>query len=154
MNKQTSDAQTTDAPGATKSAERAETVARIGNLVVWGLVALLTAALGVILIPLHAPGGFLIPVAPAIALAANYLLPRLLYAGTGWVIARFLPAALWAVIALIASSPTGDGDLLISGNSHSSGVGVAYLGLGALGAVLGIVFSSPAMRRTRRGEEA
>lgn len=114
---------------------------RWANLIVWGLVALAATVLGIILIPLHLPGGFLIPIAPAIALAANFFIPKMLLAGTGWAAARFIPAVLWIALALIGSTPTGDGDLLISGDSHSSVVALAYLGLGALGAVLGIIFA-------------
>lgn len=114
---------------------------RWANLAVWSLVALAATLLGIILIPLHLPGGFLIPIAPVIALAANFFVPKMLLAGTGWAAARFIPAVLWIALALIGSTPTGDGDLLISGDSHSSVVALAYLGLGALGAVLGIIFA-------------
>lgn len=125
---------------------------RWANLVVWTLVALLATALGVILIPLHLPGGFLVPIAPLIGVAANFLLPKLLLAGTGWRGTRFVPAVIWLLVALVGSTPSSDGDLLISGSSHSSVVGLAYLGLGALGAVLGIIFAASPMRRPRRGD--
>ena len=127
-----------------------DTAVRWTNLVVWTLVALLATALGVVLIPLHASGGLLLPVAPIIGLAANFLLPKVLLRGTGWSGTRFIPAAIWAVVALVGSTPTGDGDVLIAGSSHSSVVGLAYLGLGALGAVLGIIFAASPMRRPRR----
>lgn len=141
-----------DPPSGVADRQRYDTVVRWGNLVVWTAVALLVTGLGIVLIPLHASGGFLIPVAPVVALAANFLLPKQLLAGTGWRGTRFVPAAIWIVLALVGSAPTSDGDLLISGNSHSSGVGLAYLGFGALGAVLGIIFASSPMRRPRHGD--
>lgn len=131
-----------------------DAILRWGNLVVWALIALLATALGVILIPLHLSGGVLIPVAPAIALAANFLLPKPLLTGTGWSATRFLPAAIWALVAFAGSAPTTAGDLLIAGNSHSSAVGLAYLGLGALGAVLGIVFAASPLRRAQQADNA
>lgn len=125
---------------------------RWANLLVWSLVALLATALGVVLIPLHLPGGFLVPVAPLVALVANYSIPKLMLAGTGWSGTRFIPSVVWVVIALVGAAPTGNGDLLISGDSHSSAIGLAYLGLGALGAMLGILFAASPMRRPKRDD--
>ena len=133
--------------------ERSDPAVQWANLIVWTLVGLLATVLGIVLIPLHASGGFLIPISPVIVLIANFLLPKLLLTGTGWTGTRFIPAAIWAIVALVGSTPTSDGDLLISGSSHSSAVGLAYLGLGALGAVLGIIFAGSPLRRLRRAAQ-
>ena len=125
---------------------------RIANLAVWSIAAALLTLIGISLIPFTL-GRILLPVAPALALAANLWLPRQMLAGTGWGWAKYLPALLWVVISVAGSMVTGDGDLLIPGSGYSSAVGVAYLGFGALGAVLGVAFAGTdlgAMRRSMR----
>jgi uncharacterized membrane protein YhhN len=121
-----------------EAASGSETATRVGNVVVWTLVAALVAVIGMLLIPLTTAGGVRIPVAPVIALAANIMLPRLLYRGSSWGWSAFLPALVWL------------GDLLIPGNSYSGVVGLIYLAAGAMGAVMGVALARMSPRRARR----
>ncbi|WP_153504302.1 hypothetical protein [Cumulibacter manganitolerans] len=151
MDQKTADAVTvTDRRRAVEKPAGAETATRVGNVVVWTLVALLVAVIGMLLIPLTTPGGVRIPVAPAIALAANIVLPRLMYHGAGWGWATFLPALAWLVVVLAGASVSSDGDLLIPGNSYSSVVGLIHLAAGAMGAVMGVAVARMSPRRRRR----
>ena len=127
---------------------------RIGNLVVWSLVAVLAAIIGMLLIPLTTAGGVRIPISPVVALVANLVLPRMMWRGTGWGPATFLPAAIWFIVVLAGASATSDGDLLIPGNSYSSVMGLVHMAVGATAAVMGIAIAKMSLRRRRASEKA
>lgn len=127
-----------------------ESAVRWGNLIIWTLVAIAAALLGVFLVPLTTPGGVLIPIAPLVVLIANVALPRQVYLGTGWGWTKAVPAAVWIIVALAGAAVSSDGDLLIPGDSHSSLVGLAYLALGAMGAIIGLVLAGTDLRRLVR----
>ena len=118
------------------------------------MVTFLVSVIGMLLIPLTTAGGTRIPISPAIALAANIVLPRMLFRGTGWGWTTFLPGIVWLVVILAGASVSADGDLLIPGNSYSSVVGLIHMAAGAMGAVMGIAVARMApRRRSREGSE-
>lgn len=127
-----------------------ETAVRWGNLVVWSVITVLVTLLGVLLIPWTTSGGTSIPVAPLVPLVANFVLPRMMLRGTEWRWSRFVPAVLFIVVTLVGSTPTSGGDLLIPTVSHSSVVGLAFLGVGAMSAIAGIAFAATDLRSFRR----
>lgn len=106
------------------------------------LIALLLAVWGAFLVPLRL-GGVPVPACLVVAAVGNVALGvaggRLL--GTAGAVA---PGVVWVVVALMLGSKRGEGDLVVPG----TGMGTAFLAVGALAAAVGYGVSSA---RSRRG---
>jgi hypothetical protein len=112
-------------------------VSRAAALALWGVLAVVVAAwlavVEVLWLPLRVRG-VLVPVSIAAAVLGNLVLVFLAHRLSRSRVVAVLPAAVWLVVALEASRPRPEGDLLIVGGGTTGGVNLAFLLLGILSA--------------------
>ena len=118
---------------------------------VWTLVCILLNLLSIALVPFEVGTGFLLPIALPLVAVVNIVLPKVFARGVGIAWTRYLPAAIWIVLAVVAATPRSGGDLLLPSNSYSAAISLLYLGIGAMTAVVGIVLARSEPGATRRG---
>ncbi|QHB99651.1 hypothetical protein EK0264_04695 [Epidermidibacterium keratini] len=141
----------TQAP--TDAAEQVRSPGVIGWLsaVVWTFVCVLLNLLTIALVPLEVGTGFLVPISLLLVAIINLALPKVFARGVGIPWTRYLPAAIWIVLAVVAATPRSGGDLLLPSNSYSAAISLLYLGIGAMTAVIGVVLARTELSSFRRG---
>jgi hypothetical protein len=129
-------------------------VSRAVALLGWGVLAVAVAAwlsvVEVLWLPLRV-GGVLVPVSVAAAVLGNVVLVFLAHRLTGSRVVAVLPAVVWVVVALAASRPRPEGDLLIVGGGAAGGVNLAFLLLGIVSAGFAVARVVAGHRRGRPG---
>mgnify|MGYP001611980180 CR=1 FL=1 len=90
------------------------------------------------------PFGYPVPVAPALALAANVLLARAAARAAGTARGAVGPAVVWLGVVMVFALPGPLGDVVVPGNAR----GVVFLVIGMLSAV-GAVSLSGTKRASR-----
>jgi hypothetical protein len=105
----------------------------------WSLLAVIAAAwlavVEVFWLPLRI-GGWLVPVSVLAAVVGNLLLVDLVRWGSRSRAVALLPALTWAAIAAAATMRRPEGDLLVVGSGGLGAVGLAFLLLGVLAALV------------------
>jgi hypothetical protein len=109
----------------------------IGWAVLGVVLATWLAVVEVMWLPLRV-GGLLVPVSVVAAIAGNLLLVDVVLRRTRSRAIAVLPAVAWAAVALAATMRRPEGDLLIVGTGGLGVVGLAFLLLGAVAAVLAV----------------
>jgi hypothetical protein len=116
-------------------------VTRAAALLGWGVLAVVVAAwlsiVEVLWLPLRV-GRVLVPVSVAAAVLGNLVLVSLAYRVSRSCVVAALPAVVWVVVALAASQPRPEGDLLIIGGGTAGGVNLAFLLLGIVSAAFAV----------------
>lgn len=97
------------------------------------LGATVLAVIECFLLPLRF-GSVPVPLSIPVAVALNLWLPRVAHRTTGWRTSGVAVAVAWVVIAVVASMPRPEGDLIIS----STWRGIGFLLLGALAAAYAV----------------
>ena len=114
---------------------------RVAALAGWSVLAVAVAAwlsiVEVLWLPLRV-GGVLVPVSVAAALLGNPVLVFLAFRVSRSRAVAVLPAAVWVVVALAASSRRPEGDLLILGGGATGAVNLAFLLLGIVSAAFAV----------------
>jgi hypothetical protein len=129
---------------------------RQARLVGWAALAVIVACwltlVEILWLPLRI-GGVLVPVSVVAAVGGNLLLVGGAYRLSRSRVVAALPAAVWVVLALLASQQRSEGDLLVVGGGALGWVGLAFLLLGVVSAVfaVGRLVSAPRRRRARAG---
>jgi hypothetical protein len=125
---------------------------RPGVLLGWALAAVVVAGwlalVEVFWLPLRI-GLIPVPLSVVAAVAGNLLLVSLAHRWSRSRVVAVLPAVVWVLVALAASMPRPEGDLLIIGGGRAGYVNLAFLLLGVVAAALAVgqVFSRPGRRR-------
>lgn len=97
------------------------------------LGAAVLAVIECFLLPLRI-GSVPVPVSIPVAVALNLWLPQVAHRMTGWRTSGVTVAVAWVVIAVVASMPRPEGDLIIS----STWRGIGFLLLGGLAAAYAV----------------
>jgi hypothetical protein len=110
-------------------------------LTVWSVLGVALAAwlalVEVLWLPLRI-GGLLVPVSVFAAVVGNLLLVDLVLRRTTSRSVAVLPALTWVAVAVAASMRRSEGDLLIVGSGGLGAVGLAFLLLGGLAAMVAV----------------
>jgi hypothetical protein len=133
---------------------------RSAALLGWSLLAVVVAAwlsiVEVLWLPLRI-GGVLVPLSIAAAVLGNLLLVPGAYRLSRSRAVGVLPAAVWLVVALGASQPRPEGDLLLIGGGSTGAVNLAFLLVGMVAAAFAVarILGGPrrGTRRPRPGED-
>ncbi|PRZ41018.1 hypothetical protein CLV47_11251 [Antricoccus suffuscus] len=108
------------------------------GVLIWCVVTLAIAVLGVFFVPLATSGGVHIPISLLVVVVANVLLPSVFTRGLELAWAWFVPPLIWVIVVIPSASLTGDGDILLPGSpAYSSTLNLIYLGLGVVAAIVG-----------------
>ena len=124
----------------------------------WGVLAVVLAGwltlVEILWLPLRI-GGVLVPISVPAAVVGNLVLVAGAYRVSRSRVVAALPAVVWIALVLLASQQRPEGDLLIVGGGALGTVGLAFLLLGVVSAVLAVarVISGPRRRRRAPGEE-
>jgi hypothetical protein len=122
------------------------TAVAVAGVVVWCLVAGLSAVLEVLLIPVYI-GRFIFPIAVVIALVANIAIPRLAHQvlDSGWAV--LLPMVVWVLTVIwLAFFNTSHGSVLVPGAGDDEYVGLAIFFGGTLAAAIGVLYENSRSR--------
>jgi hypothetical protein len=109
------------------------------GVLVWCLVAVLSAAIEVLLIPLHI-GRYVLPITVVVAVIGNYLLPRFSHRmlASSWAV--LLPIAAWVVAAIaLGFTNTSRGSVIVPGGGSDEYVGLALFFGGTLAGAIGVI---------------
>ena len=120
---------------------RLPAVPRALTLAVWSVLGVAVAGwlavVEVLWLPLRV-GGLLVPVSVVAAVVGNLLLVDLLLRWSRSRVVAVLPALAWVAVAYAATLRRSEGDLLIIGTGGLGAVGLAFLLLGMLAAVVAV----------------
>ncbi|SHH47382.1 hypothetical protein SAMN05443575_3944 [Jatrophihabitans endophyticus] len=146
-----------DARAATVEPGSGDAAPELHPALAWTGVALVTASgaaaawLESLLVPYYV-GAALVPVTILLALASNWVLPRLARALVPRTVAAVLPFVAWlAVVFFVAAGGRPEGDVILPGGSAVEYVGYAVMLGGALVGTLSVVTSAPPPQRRPRG---
>jgi hypothetical protein len=123
-------------------------VSRAVSLVLAALAAVLVAGwlalVEVFWLPLRV-AGVLVPLSVLVAVVGNYLLVVGALRLTGSRVVAVLPAVVWLVVAVSATTRRPEGDLVAVGSGGLGAVTLAFLGLGVVAAAfaVGRVLAAP-----------
>ncbi|MGY1725625.1 hypothetical protein ACI79J_01510 [Geodermatophilus sp. SYSU D01062] len=116
-------------------------MSRLPGLVLAGLAAVLVAGwlalVEVFWLPLRV-AGVLLPLSVLAAVAGNWLLVTGAHRLTGSRVVALLPAVTWLVVAVGATMPRPEGDLVAVGTGGLGAVTLAFLGLGVVAAAVAV----------------
>jgi hypothetical protein len=120
----------------------------------WAVLAVVVAGwlalVEVFWLPLRI-GPVLVPVSLLAAVVGNLLLPAQALRLSRSRVVAVLPAAVWLTVALAATMPRPEGDLVLTGGGALGAVGLAFLLAGVVSAAfaVGRVLTGPARRPPR-----
>jgi hypothetical protein len=122
--------------------------ALLGWAVAAVVVACWLALVEILWLPLRV-GGVLVPISVPAAVVGNLLLVRVAHRLSRSRVVAVLPAVVWVVLAVAASQPRPEGDLLLTGGGATGFVDMAFLLLGVVSAAaaVGRVLAGPKRRR-------
>ena len=116
--------------------------ARLGWAVLAVAVAGWLAVVEVFWLPLRI-GPVLVPVSVLAAVVGNLLLVDQAHRLSGSRLVGVLPAVVWGVVAIAASVPRPEGDLLLTGGGDTGVVNLGFLLLGVVAAACSTQRSAP-----------
>jgi hypothetical protein len=109
------------------------------GVVVFCLVAILSAMIEVLLVPVYI-GGAIFPVTVLIAVVVNVALPRLVRVMVDWRWAIALPMVAWVVTVIVLGyANSGSGSVLVPGYGQGQYVALALFFVGTLAGFISVI---------------